>query len=61
MLKRIMFVGLVLVQCVYMWEVEREAAFPSAEARERERERKRGWGLHLKLLERVYNVVYILN
>lgn len=48
MLKRIMFVGLVLVQCVYMWEVEREAAFPSAEARERERE-KEGLGAASKV------------
>lgn len=48
--------------------MEREAAFQSAEARERKKEkkkrepdRKRGWGLHLKLLERVYNVFNILN
>lgn len=42
MLNRIMFVGLVVfVQCIYVWEVEREAAFPSAEARERERKKER--------------------
>lgn len=41
MLNRIMFVGLVSVQYVCVWEVERETAFPSAEARERERKKER--------------------
>lgn len=31
------------------------------ERKKKELDRKRGWGLYLKLFERVYNVFYILN